>query len=47
MKIIKGRGRNRKVLLDGPSGSIVNAAPQKEQESYHNLLCDLLGVRTA
>jgi len=47
MKIIQGRGKNRKVLIEMPHPSVVRKAKLTEQRKASLLFCDLLGVRRA
>lgn len=45
MKIISGRGKNRKVVIELPCAAIVKASPDKEQIMTRDLVCDIIGIR--
>jgi hypothetical protein len=44
MRIISGRGRNRKTVVDFPHADIVNASPKEQQTAALAFLCNALGV---
>lgn len=44
MRIIKGRGNNRRLVLEVPTGRIVQSAPPEEQKAFTALMCSVLGV---
>lgn len=45
MRIVQGRGNNRRVVLEVPTGKIVQSAPKEEQKAFTSLMCSILGVR--
>lgn len=44
MKIIQGRGHNRRTIIELPTGDFVRRAPVEEQVAVHAFMCRQLGV---
>lgn len=46
MKIVKGRGANRKVLLELPHASVVNRSSKEEQTAVVGIVCEFAGIKS-
>ena len=44
MKIIEGRGRSRKTVIELPHASVITKAPEQDQVAAHNFVCGLVNV---
>lgn len=44
MKIIQGRGNNRRTLIEVPHASIVKRSDDREIQQFSGLLCNIMGI---